>query len=142
MSQRRVARRLPFMQHHANSDIRRAPAGGVIEIPLGSLSHAFPWPKNGRMNSPFSTITNQARSIERWVVERVAFHLDCTVHEVDPSVPLAETGMDSASAVGLCGDVEDHWQIEADPTLVFDYPTIADIAAFIAGRLAPLEQAA
>ena len=55
---------------------------------------------------------------------------------------MCETGIDSASAIGLCGDVEDHWQIDADPTLVFDYPTISDIAAFIAGQLAPMELAA
>ena len=95
-----------------------------------------------RMNSSFSSVSNRARSIERWVIERVAFYLDCRVRDVDPTVPLAETGIDSASAIGLCGDVEDHWQIDADPTLVFDYPTISDIAAFIAGQLAPMELAA
>jgi acyl carrier protein len=94
-----------------------------------------------RMNSSFS-LTNRARSIERWVIERVAFYLDCHVRDVDRTVPLAETGIDSASAIGLCGDVEDFWQIDADPTLVFDYPTISDIAAFIAGQLAPMELAA
>lgn len=95
-----------------------------------------------RMNSSFAALNNPARSIERWVIERVAFYLDCHVRDIDPTVPLCETGIDSASAIGLCGDVEDHWQIDADPTLVFDYPTISDIAAFIAGQLAPLELAA
>ena len=57
-------------------------------------------------------------------------------------MPICETGIDSASAIGLCGDVEDHWQIDADPTLVFDYPTISDIAAFIAGQLEPMALAA
>lgn len=90
----------------------------------------------------FSPLSHPARSIERWVVERVAFYLDCHVRDIDSTVPLCETGIDSASAIGLCGDVEDRWQIDADPTLVFDYPTISDIAAFIAGELAPMEQAA
>jgi len=94
------------------------------------------------MNPSFSSISNPARSIERWVIERVAFYLDCRVRDIDPTVPLAQTGIDSASAIGLCGDVEDHWQIDADPTLVFDYPTISDIAAFIAGQLTPMELAA
>jgi acyl carrier protein len=94
------------------------------------------------MNSTFPSLINPARSIERWVTERVAFYLDCAVRDIDPTVPLCETGIDSASAIGLCGDVEDHWQIDADPTLVFDYPTISDIAAFIAGQLAPMELAA
>jgi acyl carrier protein len=80
--------------------------------------------------------------IERWVIERVAFYLDCSIRDVDPMVPLAETGIDSASAVGLCGDVEDHWRIDADPTLVFDYPTIAEIAGFIAEQLAETDRLA
>jgi acyl carrier protein len=91
---------------------------------------------------PLSSIAHRAKSIERWVIERVAFYLDCAVHEVDPAMPLAETGIDSASAVGLCGDVEDRFQIDADPTLVFDYPTIADITSFIAGKLTPAGQPA
>lgn len=65
---------------------------------------------------PTSSLSHRAPSIERWVVERVAFYLDCRVRDVDPSVPLAETGIGSASAIGLCGDVEDRWQIDADPT--------------------------
>ena len=90
----------------------------------------------------FPTTSNQTRSIERWVIDRVAFYLECPVDDVDPAVPLAETGIDSASAVGLCGEVEDHWQIDADATLVFDYPTIADITAFIAEKVAYVERAA
>ena len=35
------------------------------------------------------------------------------------------------AAVNLCGDVEDRFEINVDPTMVFDYPTVSDIAAFI-----------
>jgi len=48
-----------------------------------------------RMNSSFLAATNPARSIERWVIERVAFDLDCHVRDVDQTMPLAETGIDS-----------------------------------------------
>ena len=94
---------------------------------------------NGAQNATVISIGARragGSGIERWVIERVAFYLDCSVRDIDPVMPLAETGIDSASAVGLCGDVEDHWQIDADPTLVFDYPTIAEIAGFIAEQLA------
>jgi acyl carrier protein len=90
----------------------------------------------------FPTTSHATRPIERWVIDRVAFYLECPVDDVDPAVPLAETGIDSASAVGLCGEVEDHWQIDADATLVFDYPTIADITAFIAEKVAYMKRAA
>jgi acyl carrier protein len=82
------------------------------------------------------------RSIERWLIERVAFYLERPISTVDPAVPLAEAGFDSVSAVSLCGDVEFEWEIDADPTLVFDYPTIDALAGFIAERLAASERAA
>ena len=73
----------------------------------------------------------QTAEIRRWLIERVAYYLERPVDEVDPGVPLAESGMTSVSAVELCGDVEDRFQINVDPSMVFDYPTVADIAAFI-----------
>jgi acyl carrier protein len=75
------------------------------------------------------------RSIERWLIERAAFYLERPADDVDPAVPLAEAGFDSVAAVSLCGDVESHWEIEADPTLVFDYPTITAIAEFISAQI-------
>ena len=82
------------------------------------------------MERPAPT-AQQTAGIRRWLIERIAFYLERPVDEVDPDVPLAESGMDSVAATGLCGDVEDRFQINADPTMVFDYPTVADIAAFI-----------
>jgi acyl carrier protein len=73
----------------------------------------------------------ETAEITRWLIERVAFYLERPVDDVDPTVPLAESGMSSVSAVGLCGDVEERFEIDADPTMVFDYPTVADIAGFI-----------
>ena len=86
--------------------------------------------------------TRTETAIELWLVHRVAFYLECSADQIDSTVALAEAGIDSASAVGLCGDVEDYWQIDADPTLVFDYPTIADITGFILDQLVETEQAA
>jgi acyl carrier protein len=73
----------------------------------------------------------QTAEIRRWLTERIAYYLERPVDEVDATVPLAEAGISSVSAVSLCGDVEDRFQINVDPTMVFDYPTVADIAAFI-----------
>ncbi|MEU1545244.1 MULTISPECIES: acyl carrier protein [Nocardia] len=80
-----------------------------------------------------STITRPT-TIQDWLVERVADYTERAPHEVDPVVPLAELGMDSVSAVSLCGEIEDRWSLEVDPVLVFEYPTIADIAAYLAAE--------
>ena len=66
-----------------------------------------------------------------WLITRLAWHLEVPTHAVDPTVPLAEIGVDSVRAVGLVGDIEVHWDIDVDPTLVFDYPTLAHIAEYI-----------
>ncbi|MBF6298956.1 acyl carrier protein [Nocardia amamiensis] len=84
----------------------------------------------------FSTTVTRPATIQDWLVERVADYTERAPHQIDPVVPLAELGLDSVSAVNLCGEIEDQWSLEVDPTLVFDYPTIADIAAHIAAEFA------
>ncbi|MER7453234.1 phosphopantetheine-binding protein [Nocardia beijingensis] len=82
----------------------------------------------------FSDTITRPTTIQNWLVRRVADYTERAPHEVDPLVPLAELGLDSVSAVGLCGEIEERWSLEADPTLVFEYPTIAEIAAYIAAE--------
>lgn len=84
----------------------------------------------------FSTATTHPTTIQGWLVQRVADYTDRAAHQVDPTMPLAELGMDSVSAVNLCGEIEDRWSLDIDPTLVFDYPTIADIAGYLAAECA------
>ncbi|MGV9722246.1 acyl carrier protein [Nocardia beijingensis] len=82
----------------------------------------------------FSDTITRPTTIQDWLVRRVADYTERAPHEVDPLVPLAELGLDSVSAVGLCGEIEERWSHEVDPTLVFEYPTISDIAAYIAAE--------
>ena len=80
------------------------------------------------------------RSILRWLTTRLAMYLEAPVHSIDTMVPLAELGVDSVYAVSLVGDVEAHFDIDVDATMIFDYPTLAHIAEFIESAL--IEQAA
>jgi acyl carrier protein len=57
-------------------------------------------------------------------------------------VPLAEMGVDSVHAISLVGDVELHFDIDVDPTMIFDYPTLAGIAEFISTAVAEQQQVA
>ena len=76
---------------------------------------------------------NHHRPVVRWLIARLALHLDVPTHAIDLTAPLAEMGVDSVRALSLAGEIEDHWDIDVDPTLVFDYPTLTHIAEFIAG---------
>ena len=71
------------------------------------------------------------RPILRWLTIRLASYLEVPATAVDPMVPLAEMGVDSVHAISLVGDVELHFDIDVDPTMIFDYPTLSAIAEFI-----------
>lgn len=73
----------------------------------------------------------QTAQIKQFLIERIAFYLERPVDDIDPTVPLAESGMDSVSGTSLCGDIEDRWQINVDPTMVYEYPTVDEIVGFI-----------
>lgn len=80
------------------------------------------------------------RPILRWLTTTLAAALEVSATSLDPMVPLAEMGVDSVHAVSLVGEIEMRFDIDVDPTLVFDYPTLAHIAEYIGTSL--VEQAA
>jgi acyl carrier protein len=70
-----------------------------------------------------------------WVVARVATYVERPATEIDPNVPLAEYGMDSVYALGLCGDIEVDFGLDVDPTLAWQYPTAIAIAGYLSEQL-------
>jgi acyl carrier protein len=71
------------------------------------------------------------RPILRWLTARLASSLEVSASTLDPMVPLAEMGVDSVHAVSLVGEIEAHYDIDVDPTMIFDYPTLSHIAEYI-----------
>ncbi|MGA8544333.1 MAG: acyl carrier protein [Mycobacterium sp.] len=82
------------------------------------------------------------RPILRWLTAQLASYLEVPAITISPMVPLAEMGVDSVHAVSLVGDVEAHFDIDVDPTMIFDYPTLARIAEFIGTAVTEQEQVA
>jgi acyl carrier protein len=82
------------------------------------------------------------RPILRWLTSRLASYLDMPVTAIDPMVPLAEMGVDSVHAISLVGDVEAHFDIGVEPTLIFDYPTLSHIAEYIGDTVTEQEAVA
>lgn len=69
--------------------------------------------------------------IGAWLSDRMAVYLDCDVVDIDPKQPLASIGLDSVYALGISGDIEDRYGIEIDPSAVWQYPTINDLATYV-----------
>jgi acyl carrier protein len=76
-------------------------------------------------------VNTTRRPIQRWLTTRLGSYLAVPETAIDPLVPLAEMGVDSVHAISLVGDVEAHFDIDVEPTLIFDYPTLSHIAEFI-----------
>jgi acyl carrier protein len=81
------------------------------------------------------------RQILRWLTARLAASLDVSPTTLEPMVPLAEMGVDSVHAVSLVGEIEAHFDIDADPTMIFDYPTLSHIAEYIRTAVAEQQEA-
>jgi acyl carrier protein len=73
-----------------------------------------------------------AISVQEWLTHYLANLLDMEPDDVDVETPFEGYGLDSAAAVAMTGDLEDWLQIELDPTLVYDYPTIEKLANHLA----------
>ncbi len=77
-----------------------------------------------------------AVEIQNWIINYVADLLEVSASEIDPTVPFERYGLDSASAVGMTGDIEDWLNRKIDPTLLYDYPTVASFSQHLAEAFA------
>ena len=55
-------------------------------------------------------------------------------HAIVAEARFASLGLDSASSTHLLVELEDWLGIELSPEVVFEYPTIEDLARFLAGQ--------
>jgi acyl carrier protein len=75
-------------------------------------------------------------AIRDWCVKYLAKTLDLPEQEVDPDTKFARLGLDSANSVYLLIELEDWLGLELIPDLLFEYPTIAELARYLAGGAA------
>ncbi|MBE9045184.1 acyl carrier protein [Pleurocapsales cyanobacterium LEGE 10410] len=65
-----------------------------------------------------------AVEIQAWIVSYLGQLLEVDPDSIDTATPFDRYGLDSSAVIGMTGDLEDWLNIELDPTLVYDYPTI------------------
>ncbi|MEZ3159165.1 acyl carrier protein [Microbacterium sp. BWT-B31] len=78
------------------------------------------------------TVQLAPAQIEDWLVGRVVAYGKAAADSFTNDTPLSDLGLDSVYALTLCGDIEDEFQLDVDPTIVWDYPTIRELAKGIA----------
>jgi acyl carrier protein len=70
--------------------------------------------------------------VQSWLVGRVAEYLKVAPGSVSPQVVFSELGLSSVQAVELTAELEDFSGRKIPATLVYEYPTIEDVAAYVA----------
>jgi len=73
-----------------------------------------------------------AEKIEDWLISYLADLLEMDKDEVDVTTPFERYGLDSATTVGLVGDLEEWLGCNLDSTLLYDYPTIKSVSEHLA----------
>ncbi|HEX4420879.1 MAG TPA: SDR family NAD(P)-dependent oxidoreductase, partial [Kofleriaceae bacterium] len=73
-----------------------------------------------------------ARTITRWLVDHLAEELGIPADSIGLHEPLGSLGLGSSQAVVLSGDLAEWLGRALPPTLAYDFPTIAALAAHLA----------
>lgn len=82
--------------------------------------------------------TPALNSVQNWLVSRLAELTQLDLAEIDIDKPFANFGLDSARVVGLTGELEEWLERELNPTLIWDYPTIRQLASHLVGEVTEL----
>jgi acyl carrier protein len=76
--------------------------------------------------------------LEDWIAAWLAPKLGVEAGAIDRDMPFTDYGLDSMIAVKMSGDLEDILHRPVSPSVAWEYPTIAEVAA----HLMPSEPAA
>ncbi len=74
-------------------------------------------------------MTASSPDVHTWLTERVATYLRRSPEDIDTSVPLADYGLDSLTALAITADIEDEFEVTVDTALTWDHPTIEALSA-------------
>ena len=78
----------------------------------------------------------EASEVLPWLVVKFAEWLEVAPEEINVERPIASYGLDSISAVTLSVYLEDELGFQLETALMWDYPTLASLAAYLAEEMA------
>ncbi|WP_024877508.1 acyl carrier protein [Saccharomonospora piscinae] len=70
-----------------------------------------------------------------WLVQQVSGFSGVAVDEIDVAAPLSEYGLNSVSALAICAAIEDEYEIEIEPTLLWDVESVSALTDAVVARL-------
>jgi len=106
----------------------------VQEETKEEISKTAPAEEKTQIETPAAAKSKDERviAIQNWIRNQLAETLNTSPEQIDIRQPFVSFGLDSAQAVGLTGDLEDYLGRSLPPTLIWDYPTIEELAKYLA----------
>jgi len=77
-------------------------------------------------------MSKSREEIEDWLVQYISKALELSQDAIDPTASFDKFGIESSAAAAMTGDLADWLNLEIDPTVVFEHPTISRLAASLA----------
>lgn len=71
-----------------------------------------------------------------WLTIKVAGYVNAPPVTIGVDIPLADCGIDSASGLELCADLQCEKGFDVESTKIWDYPTIEAIAEYLVAERA------
>ena len=68
-----------------------------------------------------------------WLTDTIARYAQVPAGEIDGERPLSDYGLNSISAFAIITDIEDAFGVVPEVTVVWDYPTVNALSAFMTG---------
>ncbi|MBU0601485.1 MAG: acyl carrier protein [Gammaproteobacteria bacterium] len=75
------------------------------------------------------------QEIADWITAFIVERTGVPEYEVEPDENLGSYGLGSMQAVDLVGSLEDRFGVALAPTLVFQFPTVRELAAVVLQRV-------
>lgn len=76
--------------------------------------------------------STREKEIQDWISAAIAQVIKVAVSDIDINISFERYGLDSEAAVELTGDLERWLHRKLPPTLLYDYPTIRSVSAYLA----------
>jgi len=88
---------------------------------------------NGEADRP-APEPRTSEEVQEMLISYLAEELEIGADDIDPEAPLDTLSLDSVTAVGMIGDLEEQVGCRIDPMAVYDYPTLASLSEFVAQK--------
>jgi len=107
---------------------------GLKEVFRSELSNVEPPGPTVVAPAPASETQAAQTDLQLSITQLLSPHVGLAPHQIDIQLPFSHFGLDSRALVGLSGEVEEKLGRPMPPHLFYNYPTVAALAAYLAGE--------